>query len=355
MKLPGFVIASLLLTACGGNDSDQQINNTTTEQFSPLSGSALAEVSLSGAEVKAICRNGSGFNSTVKVNEKGLWQGQVKSSDLPCRLEVTKDGTAFHGYAAKSGNYNISPFTDLVIAYATSQMPGSWFTNGTEIDESRMGNAEKDILQTLIEKGYTLSPDLKIMTNTTEYQGSIHSQIHRFMQSIEARVVQNTLPDVLIVVKDGNLNQIPEKVSLQPSFNGKSLDLTACDTLLGNKTQFSQCTEALMADFKLAELIDKQTGEACTLEKNGRNISLTNGRITIQAQLSKGLETMNGLNLGNGFSLNLHDMFVRYEFGTSVVMERTIELNVSDAGQLVTVRGGSKNPDVNLSCEPKAL
>lgn len=55
------MIASLLLTACGGNDSDQQINNITTEQFSPLSGSALAEVSLSGAEVKAICRNGSGF------------------------------------------------------------------------------------------------------------------------------------------------------------------------------------------------------------------------------------------------------------------------------------------------------
>lgn len=44
---------------------------------------------------------------------------------------------------------------------------------------------------------------------------------------------------------------------------------------------------------------------------------------------------MNGLNLGNGFSLNLHDMFVRYEFGTSVVMERTIELNVSDAGQIL--------------------
>lgn len=67
-----------------------------------------------------------------------------KSSDF--RLSVLKSQKMVQHFMAMRRKVVITIFhlsLILVIAYATSQMPGNGFTNGTEIDESVMGMLKK--------------------------------------------------------------------------------------------------------------------------------------------------------------------------------------------------------------------
>lgn len=203
----------------------------------------------------------------------------------------------------------------------------------------------------MINNGYLLNPTQNLFAESLDSNHSLENTIQALMESLHARVAMNTWTDLIQVLKDGNLNLLPEKLILQPKFNGQNLDLSACKSVIGSKTLFSGCNETLLPDFKLSTLVDSETGEECTLQKNGQNILLAKGGVSIQTSLSNGIETMNTLNLGNDYTLNLNTSFIRYEFGVPVTNQRTVELNVDDSGQLLTVRGESKNPNLNFTCK----
>lgn len=171
------------------------------------------------------------------------------------------------------------------------------------------------------------------------------------MESLHARVVMNTWTDLMQVVKDSNLNLIPEKLTLQPKFNGQNLNLSACKSILGSKTQFSNCSAKLMSDFKLTNLID-DAGGSCTLEKKEGVVTLSKGAIQIQASFSDHIGAMNTLSLGTSYTLELPEFFVGYEFGVPVQYERNIRLDVSESGGLIAVEGRSVNPNLDFSCKP---
>lgn len=161
LKLSG-LLSAILLVACGGSDNsnntteNKEVTNNPTEiAYATITGTAFAASALTDASVTANCKDNAGFKTAVKVDAQGKWQGQVDSSKLPCRLEVKANEQSYHSYISQAGNININPLTDLTIAYASTQVPTTWYQSGVMTDE-KLKSANTAMIAELIKKDTVL-------------------------------------------------------------------------------------------------------------------------------------------------------------------------------------------------------
>ncbi|MDH0030037.1 MULTISPECIES: hypothetical protein [unclassified Acinetobacter] len=238
--LSACIAASVLLTACHDDDDQQSnVSPTPTITYSDLAGTAAVGAAIKNASVTASCKDGSGFKNEVKTNEQGEWSGQVDSTKLPCALEVkASDTQTLHGYAAKAGNVNITPFTDLALALASSQTPSDWYKTYQPILETTLKTAVDNLTKQLKADGYQLPENFDLLTTKFAIDDAFDKALDAFAASLAAN--QATIKDYAALiekVKAGDVAALPDAAPANPTTDPKvSGPLTAASA--SNTTEF---------------------------------------------------------------------------------------------------------------------
>ena len=117
--------ASLMLTACGGDDATPTANT--------LSGVAAVGAPIVGGRVDVSCAGGSALSTTT--DSAGAWLVTISGQTLPCALKVSNgtingaaNSTPYHSIALDFNTINLTPLTDLVVANLVGKDPAVWFT-----------------------------------------------------------------------------------------------------------------------------------------------------------------------------------------------------------------------------------
>ncbi|WP_244285701.1 carboxypeptidase regulatory-like domain-containing protein [Caballeronia concitans] len=108
--LGSIAVAINVLTACGGDSGSSPSGN--------INGTAAIGAPLGGAAIQATCKNGSG---TTTANAAGVYSVTFRF-DGPCTLTATSGSVVIHSVAAGPGTYNLTPLTELLVAYLAAQL-----------------------------------------------------------------------------------------------------------------------------------------------------------------------------------------------------------------------------------------
>lgn len=207
--------------ASSSSSSSSSVTNVT------LTGTAAIGAAITNGTVTAKCANGTGFTQTVTTNAQGAYSGLVAADSFPCALQITGGTPAvtLHSYAFAAGTINITPFTDLLIANATTQTPATWFqSTNWQIAQNQLQTSQNSLKTVLTNAGYTL-PQGTFDPFTTGFQ--IGDAWDQLLDQLQAAITaqSTTYADLLNLVKDGNLNSVPPK----PTNNGSgSGNASAC-------------------------------------------------------------------------------------------------------------------------------
>ena len=127
--------ASLVLAACGGDDSTPTPVPTPAPAPAPTSitiaGTAVKGVALGGAAVSVKCAAGTGSTTSAA---SGAYTVALTNGALPCAVKVVgTDGTTYHSLVSGTGNTgtfsaNVSPVTEMVVAHAAGMAPDSFYS-----------------------------------------------------------------------------------------------------------------------------------------------------------------------------------------------------------------------------------
>lgn len=302
-------LISILITGCGGdNSNDSSVVIEPTDQFeieySTITGTAFAESTLNGKTVTASCKDSVGFKEEVVVDEHGLWLGQVDSSKFPCRLEVKANEHSYHSYISQAGRVNINPFTDLAIAYASTQLPATWYQSGS-ITVDQLKSANTALVNELIKKDYSLDSKTDLFTTEIKTVNPLHLAIQALLDAIQD---SNSIQDynaLLTLIKDGNLSQLPEKLKNQNTetnlddlpnvtdFSLNKFNNKACTWVENTTELYINCNKDVMSDFKNLSLVSiigiSESGiltKPCEIYKYGENLTLQTGGKSITAQFT---------------------------------------------------------------------
>lgn len=280
------LVTILGLSACGGDDSTVVTQSPPKEEPHPvvsyvtINGTAISRDILSDATVTARCKDDSGFKDIVTTDEKGRWEGQVKSDQLPCRLKVSKinhDNMTHYSVVFKStDNTNINPFTDLVIAYKSGYLylPSDLYNaRGNLIDYStfqeKMNNNNILLVKELNEKGYDVDPSTRFFTDIIDLDENILDNIKGLRIAIDLKY--NNYLNFMENINKYNI-LIPRKVAVNSPVIFPNLE--ACKAGPSSDI-YTNCSNDVLSDFKVNELITSDREQTCVLEKQGNNIQFT--------------------------------------------------------------------------------
>lgn len=206
-----------------------------------LTGVAAVGAPITNANVIAKCANNAGFTQTVTTNSQGVFSGNILANALPCALQVSYGTPAksLHSYALTAGVINITPLTDLIIANATTLDPSVWFTgNNWQLAENILTLTKANFKTSLTNAGYTLPQGNFEPFNIAFAIGDTWDLfLDQIQAAINASATIDSYADLLALVKDGNLNALPPKVTGGSGIGNAS----ACF----NATQYAQGTKLI--------------------------------------------------------------------------------------------------------------
>ncbi len=350
-KISGLFLV-ILLIACGSENSNS-VSEAKISQFNQnevtyklISGTAFSTSALNGANVTAICKDGIGFKNTVNVNAQGKWQGEVDNSKFPCRLQVKANGQSYYSYVEREGNVNINPLTDMVVAYASNQVPATWYQSGTMTTE-KLNSANSALVAELIKKEYGINNDADLFNAEMKVNSPIYQAIQELLEAIKNNENIKDYDALLMLIKDGNLSQLPKKVdilnnSIPMIFN---FNTNACQILpaLENMQQYNKCSDKVINNFIESNLMAADSDEKCVLVKQGNKVSLTKGNQTVSALLDQELEDGMSFTFDEG-ELEIVDIMINTGPYTDINTYSQIGLDFSNDGKLRGVVG--KSPTV---------
>ncbi|MFW1775502.1 hypothetical protein ACG9XQ_04405 [Acinetobacter baumannii] len=342
------LISILGLSACGGDDSD----NTPPKEEPPpvtyvtIKGTAVSRDILSDATVTARCKDNSGFKSIVKTDEKGNWEGQVKSDQLPCRLKATKDDhvnmTHYSVIFNVDDHINITPFTDWAIVYKPyyAYLPSNLYKmNGREVDYILLKNILNEnnslLVKDLIEHGYNISPSTQVFTDIIDLDGNMIDNIKGFRIGLDSFLGIYSYSSTLKVIYESKYKDraiVPNKVAIKTAKIFPNLD--ACK--VGPSADiYTNCSNDLLNDFVSNDLVYSKYQNMCILEKKGDEIvysSADNG-IDVEAITLLGGYYDNAVKISNdGYKIKTYFQHYVPLFGASIYK---LELNISTNGELI--------------------
>jgi len=190
-----------------------EVDPTAATNSSVITGVAAEGAALGNTAIFATCANGSGFLSDVVTDSKGNFSGKVATSALPCALSVTapESGTQYVSLATDGGRTNITPFTSLVIAFASQQTGKDWFMDGDlESTHSQLPLAQQILAAALVKAGYVL-PDDEFLPFSGEFkEGDDWDKLLDELQlAIKSDHNIGDFDALVNLVKDGNLASLP--------------------------------------------------------------------------------------------------------------------------------------------------
>ncbi|EXR47966.1 hypothetical protein [Acinetobacter baumannii] len=351
------VLSVILLVACGDENSnsvsEEKIAQSTQNQitYKLISGTAFSTSTLNGANVTAICKDGLGFKNKVIVNAQGQWQGEIDTSKFPCRLEAKAEGQTYHSYIDHEGRVNINPLTDMVVAYASNQVPVTWYQSGSMTTE-KLNSANSALVAELIKKGYGINNDMDLFTAEMKANNPIHQAIQELLEAIQNNRNIKDYDALLMLVKDGNLSQVPEKIEFLNNSVAKvfGFNKDACQVLpkTENTEQYNKCSDKVIDDFSESNLVATDSDEKCILVKQGNKVSFTKGNQTVSALLDKEQEDGMDFTFDEG-ELEIIDLIINTGPYTDINTYSQIGLSFSSDGKLRAVVG--KSPIVSsMNC-----
>jgi hypothetical protein len=268
------------LTACGGGGSN---NNTSPIPSKMLSGTAAAGAAIIG---QVTVKGSSGNSISTEIDADGSYSVDVSTLTAPymLRAEGRVGGKSYtlHSFAEAAdvgGTVNITPFTDLIIANAASELASTYFENGNfssltteEIAAQETALQQKltnvfnalgisstvDLLRTAFSvdhSGLDAALDIiRIETNTSTSIATITNFIDQ--QSIEDSIVDPSDNDEVLITSEGlsdaqqDLLAMANKVSALSALFATSLpsvnqlsSLFAEDTLSGDQGKSQLLTD----------------------------------------------------------------------------------------------------------------
>lgn len=218
---------ALVLALSGCNDDNKSANSSAptpnpTVKYADLTGTAAVGAAIKNANVTANCKDGTGFKDAVKTDANGTWSGKVDESKFPCALQVKAGEQSYQSYASKAGNVNITPFTDLVVALASTQMPETWFKSANPaLTDTQLNKALTDFSTQLKTKGYSLPADFNLLTSKFVVGDSFDKALDAFGIALTESATSIKNHAALIdIVKSGNLAQLPVAKNPNPQPTG---------------------------------------------------------------------------------------------------------------------------------------
>jgi hypothetical protein len=184
------------LTACG-SDSDGGATTPSPASNVTLEGIAAVGAPIVGGNVVFSCSGGVSPNA-VTTNATGAWSASVAAIALPCALKVsggTVNGAVnsivLHTLAASAGRVNLTPLTDLIIAIATSAVPGNWFSSVTPAQisaaQAALVSAQTRALAALQASGYIVPAGLEPFTGL--FAATTTDQYDQLLDALNARLL----------------------------------------------------------------------------------------------------------------------------------------------------------------------
>lgn len=208
------VALGAVLGACGGGGGGGSSSDTgsASNGMAQISGVAAVGAPIVGASVTAKCADGSGFTITVSTTVTGEYTGEVDESSLPCALKVSGGSPAvvLHSMTYSAGITNITPLTDLAIAYASSELPEDWFSGDiSDLNDAALDAAMAALLDQFSSAGFSLPSEAYDAFNQAF---SIGDSADQFLDAIDAAIAAD--PDLdnytalLTLIKDGTIEAI---------------------------------------------------------------------------------------------------------------------------------------------------
>lgn len=249
--------AALMLSACGGSSSSGKSGDDPKNN---LTGTAAVGAPIQGS-IAAVCADGDGFSSTVTSDANGNWGVEIDTARLPCALQVSYGAPSqtLHGYAATEGTANITPLTDLIIAYSSSLMPEAWFAS-TDITLS-LGT--DDVLDAFEDAGFTL-PGGDFDPFTSAFDATAGDAYDDLLEALQQAIDEDAGIDgyaaLLATVKDGTLS-LPDA----PEAPGGGGDIEAPEEGLSLLTEYAgtytvECTAVTPGGSRLPATRDHHRG-----------------------------------------------------------------------------------------------
>lgn len=207
----GIFIPSLLIGCGGSNDSTS--DDVESQVNEVVNGTAAIGEAIAGGSVTAKCSDGSGFLSPVLTDSKGDFSGTVAEGALPCAIKVvSQDGSIIlHSLALEAGITNITPITDMIIAFASSEIPEDWFASDSpEFILSSLEDVTRTFLSSLEDAGFELPSE---SFDPFNHAFEINDPSDRLLDSIQLAIVGNANIDnyeaLLDLFRDGNISPFP--------------------------------------------------------------------------------------------------------------------------------------------------
>jgi hypothetical protein len=266
----------LSLTACGGNDSSSNQTPPKVDPIDPyvtIKGTAVTRDFLSDAIVTARCKDDSGFKDIVKTNINGEWEGQVKASQLPCRLKVTKDNdiniTHYSVIFNENDHVNITPFTDLAIAIRKgfSYLPSDLYgLAGKDINyitlKKNLYDNNTFLVSKLLKGAYNIDSSMNSFNDVIEPRDTMINNIKAFR--IAADIVEDGGYSVYINKVYSKNHDVVRKFPILINSSIASPNLKACR--LGETNDiYTNCTNRVFNEFYSHDLVSRDKKQICLI------------------------------------------------------------------------------------------
>lgn len=163
LAIPAAIVTGALLTACGSDSSSG--SSGTTAPTPNVTGTAATGAPVIGASVTAKCQNSTTVSGTTIAG--GAFSLTVPTADFPCALQISGGnlpaGTpALYSFATGSGNFNVTPLSDLALAVQVNTLAGltlsQWFASPSNMSAiaSALATASDALRTALSTAGYII-------------------------------------------------------------------------------------------------------------------------------------------------------------------------------------------------------
>lgn len=303
------------LTACGGGGGGDSA--TPASASSALAGTAAVGSPIVGATVTVRCAAGLPLTSQPTSSD-GSWKVVLSGQTFPCAAQVnggTINGVAntvqFHSLALGSGIMNVTPLTDLMVAFATRQtILSNWFnglstTSLNTINASSLNTALSFLVNALNmnQLGTTFHP---ITTGFTPVAGSVMDDTLsslgaalrdigmvygdlRILVATPNAVPSSSLLGALVTRYSNSVSGIRASGGVNTttglSANG-SPKVAVSNCALPGSSSYAQCQMNAIANFGPLSVVDGQTHQTCTASYTNGVLTVSNGASTVVGYLN---------------------------------------------------------------------
>ncbi|MFX5191338.1 hypothetical protein ABTD14_19620, partial [Acinetobacter baumannii] len=87
----------------------------------------------------------------------------------------------------------------------------TWYQSGSMTTE-KLNSANSALVAELIKKGYGINNDMDLFTAEMKANNPIHQAIQELLEAIQNNRNIKDYDSLLMLIKDGNLSQVPEKI-----------------------------------------------------------------------------------------------------------------------------------------------